>query len=116
MKAGSNIYLLKGKRLLPTSKSPSTSVEAFALDGKGSLRDQAFCGDPCTLAWKSWHTPGAASSSSSSLGLCLQLFPRGRQAALDESATSLTADFTALLPARVHLLSSGGGELREHWG
>lgn len=43
MKAGGSIYLLKGKRLLPTSRSPSTSVEAFPLDGKGSLRDQALC-------------------------------------------------------------------------
>lgn len=96
MKARRNVYYIYWReyRLFPASRSLLSSGEAFPLDGEGSLRNWALCWDHCTLGWKLCHA-AATASSFFSLGLCLQLFPRGWQATLDESETCLTADFTA---------------------
>lgn len=123
MEVGSNAYSLKEKRLFPSSRRPLASVEAFHLHEKESWWKGALCWVCCTLALKLGHALGTATTSSS-LGLCLQLFAQGHQAVLrhrlrgsasSQSSSWLTVSYDSTWVHLLHLLERVPGLLQFYW-
>lgn len=90
MKAGCNIYLLKGIQAVSYFQKSPLIRRGFSPSWRGKLEE------PSSLL-RSLHPwmEIVAAAPCSSLGLCLQLFPQGQQAALNESEMRLTVAFTA---------------------